>query len=140
MFSYLCILSGNFYIQKPKLFWTFKKSQIHTFVHLEYTFLAKNKLTSSNQIREKSYPIFSPAWLKIRGAKIYKIKKYPVSLMRSHRPFIFSCILSFLYLISLLFLSLLLFSSCNALHLVEKDNFKSLLRRSTKPFKSISSD
>ena len=76
--------------------------------------------------------------------KFIKLKKYHVSLMRSHRPFIlshiFSCILSFLYLISLLFLSLLIFSFCNALHLVEKDDFKSLIHRSTKLFKSISSD
>ena len=66
--------------------------------------------------------------------------------MRSHRPFIlshilshiFSCILSFLYLISLLFLSLLIF--CNALHLVEKENNKTSLHRSIRPFKSIASD
>ena len=68
--------------------------------------------------------------------------------MRSHRPFIlshilshiFSCILSFLYLISLLFLSLLIFSFCNALHLVEKENNKTSLHRSIRPFMSFASD
>ena len=65
------------------------------------------------------------------------------SLYRSHHPFIVSYL--FLYLVFSisylpLFLSLLIFSFCNALHLVEKDNFKSLIHRSTKPFKSISSD
>ena len=62
------------------------------------------------------------------------MSSYAALIISSSCLFLFlSCILSIL--ISLLFLSLLIFSFCNALHLVEKDNFKILVHRSTKPFK-----
>lgn len=64
-------------------------------------------------------------------------------LCRSHHLFILSIFILVLYLVSsylLLFLSLLIFSFCNALHLVEKDSFKSRINRITKPFNRISFD
>lgn len=55
-----------------------------------------------------------------------------------HLLFSYSCLVSYLFYI--LSSSLLIFSFCNALHLVEKDNFKILVYRSTKPFNRISFD
>ncbi len=103
-----------------------------------------NKTDSSNQRKENSYPDFPSSLTQNQAEKIYKIKKiscfpYAALIISSSCLFLFlSCILSIL--ISLLFLSLLIFSFCNALHLVEKEHFKSHINRSTKPFNRISFD